>query len=49
MAASSVEEFAKSVESAMAEFDATPTDLPEVPDESKAEELLVVARLLDLG
>lgn len=49
MAAADATEFAKSVELAMAEFDSTPTDLPETPSERKAEELLVVARLLDLG
>lgn len=48
MAASDAVEFGKSVEIAMAEFDATPTDLPEVPSELVAEEILVLARLADL-
>jgi len=48
MAANDVVEFGKSVEIAMAEFDATPTDLPEHPDDADANSMLVVARTLDL-
>ena len=49
MAANDVDGFETMVRSLMDDFDSVATDLPEAPDEKKAEELLVATRLLDLG